>query len=178
MNIWIIRLENRERKYFLFLLQGIKSEKKIQERHHRPRMDKIDLETPWWIDCYGSEVNINPQGSCGFECRYVYTKSENPRLFRTYFWLLISIPKSKWVMEKWDKDEARFQLWYPIVLWFDPTDKAGFDSGSFTEDDIIKIEAEMFHFWGKPDTRCTVTLGTKTELQFGIYHSVGFTAAQ
>ncbi|MCB9308977.1 MAG: cell surface protein SprA, partial [Lewinellaceae bacterium] len=161
----------QERKYFNSLA-GIKSEKKSKSGIIDP-MDKIDLENTLVDRLFGgSEVNINPQGSVDLSVGMLYTKSENPRLFRPTFLAPDINPKIKMSVDGKIGTKMKLDFNYDTQssFDFDRQIKLGFDSGSFTEDDIIKkIEAGnvSFPLRGNLIQGAQSLWGLKTELQFG-----------
>jgi cell surface protein SprA len=168
------KAKEQEKRYFN-TLAGIKSDKKSRLGRINP-MDKIDLGTSLVDRLFGgTEVNIQPQGTVDVSIGWLYSKSLRPtggngRQVQSqpdFPTPVIKMNVDGKIGKKLDLD---FNYDTQSTFDFDKVIKLGFDSQSFSEDDIIKkIEAGnvSLPLRGNLIQGAQSLFGLKTELQFG-----------
>jgi cell surface protein SprA len=166
--------KEQEKQYFN-TLAGIKSDKKSHLGRINP-MDKIDLGGSLVDRLFGgTEVNIQPQGNVDLSVGWIYSKFSNPALppnAQKFSSLDFPTPIIKMNVDGkiGKKLDLGFNYDTQSNFDFDRVIKLGFDSQSFSEDDIIKkIEAGnvSLPLRGTLIQGAQSLFGLKTELQFG-----------
>lgn len=174
----------RQEKNYFNNLAGIKSEKKSKSGIIDP-LDRINLENSLIDRLFGgSEVNINPQGNVDVSIGMLYTSSKNPNLLRpTFFNIDFPNPVIKMSVDGkiGTKMNLNFNYDTQSSFDFDREIKLGFNSGAFSDDDIIKtIEAGnvSLPLRGNLIQGAQSLFGLKTQLQFGRLFLTGIVSYQ
>jgi cell surface protein SprA len=177
--------KEQESNYFK-TLAGIKSEKKSLLGRIDP-MDKIDLGNSLVDRLFGgTEVNIQPQGTVDLSVGWLYSRFKNPILpLRAQRQSQLDFPTPLIKMSVDGKIGKKLDLNFNYDTQsnfdFDRIIKLGFDSQSFSEDDIIKkIEAGnvSLPLRGNLIQGAQSLMGLKTELQFGRLRITGIASQQ